>query len=411
MRLEVMVEWCGTVFEARHLGEGDAFHLGRDFPCDIEALVARMDGGEARVRLPVGAEGELLVGDTTQALAFDRPTRLAPGARARMQVGDLALYFATVEPAARLPRRPFALLDRQGAGGLGGALLLHVLAVLIIVAAPITADDLELLAAPLDDRFIIASMIPDEPEPPEPTEVADSDAPPGEQTGDPSETAEPDAPVANAPPGPKTNSNVAKALALNTAQNVGQEINSMFADADAPRLDEGGWVLGDDTPGGPGNPFAALGPPAGAGGFGPPAVSENVQLVTRPAPPGISGVRPRYRRTPKAPKPVVIPGDPRVAPGLEREQVRRVVRRYRAQTRACYEKRLQVTPGLNGKIRMKFVVGPSGGVIAAAVESSTMNDAQVEGCIRRRILRWQFPRPSGGGTVAVRYPFLFKESG
>jgi hypothetical protein len=37
-----------------------------------------------------------------------------------------------------------------------------------------------------------------------------------------------------------------------------------------------------------------------------------------------------------------------------------------------------------------------------------MNNKTVETCIAARIKNWQFPKPKGGGTVLVSYPFLFK---
>ncbi len=410
MRLEVMVEWCGVVFEARHLADGEAFHLGRDFPCDIEAMVARMDGGEAQIRVPPDASGELLLGETTQPIEVDRPTRIPPGARARLQIGELSLYFATVEPAKLPPKRPFAMFDQQGASGMAGALVLHALAVVIIVAAPLDPERLDVMGLDFDDRFVSEMIFrPEEIEPPPVEAVADAE--PGEQgeQGVVTDAPAPVEPAPAAPAGPRTDRAQAKALAVNTARSIGQELQGLFPDADAPKLDGGGWVRGDDGTGGSGNHFAELGPPAGAGGVGP-GTSVDVPIQTHRPPAGLPGAQSRHTRRPKVPKPVVIPGEPRVAPGLEREVVRRVVRGYRSQTRTCYEQRLQVMLGLNGKIRMKWVVGPSGRVIAAVVESSTMGDPQVASCLRRRILHWRFPPPDGGGTVAVRYPFLFKES-
>lgn len=420
MRLEVMVEWCGTVLEVRHLADGDAFALGRDFPHDLDATVARVSGGEARIRVPRGGGGELLVGATPHAIEVDQPTRLPPGGRARMEVGELSLYLASVE-ASEAPKRAFlgGLFDREGASGLGGAMLLHALAVFIIVAAPIQPDELKFVAPDWDSRLSEVLWKPEAPEPVE-TEVAEDT--PAEADGD--------APVADAAPEtPKKKKtdrptpagiDDARETARAHARRVGREASSaitegladVFASGPSPRPRlTSNWTRGDVDGGG--NPFGPIGPrPPGAGGF---ETSADVGPSYTTRNPGVpSGLRPgdgpRHRRVPKQPPARVHAGDPLVAPGLEREQVRRVIRAKRGQYRACYEKRLQVERDLNGKIIMKFVIGAGGEVLTAIVLESTMNDAQVEGCLRRRMLKWRFPKPVGGGTVTVRYPFLFKPS-
>ncbi len=418
MRLEVMIEWRGTVLEVRHLAEGDAFQLGRDFPHDMDATLARVSGGEARIRVPSGGEGELLVGATPEAIQVDHPTRLAPGGRARIQLGELAVYLATVE-AVEAPKRAFlgGLFDRQGASGLGGAMLLHSLAVFIIIAAPIQPDELKFVAPDWDSRISVLQWKPDAPEP-IPVEATEEAT---EETGDgPVATDQPKTkPKADKPT--KAGIEKSRKKAIDHARNVGRkasaiigsELNAVFADpiSDRSKLSSN-WIRGDGDGDG-GDRLGRLGPaPHGGGGF---AESETVGPSYDTRAPGVpAGLRSRPKpgpdRAPKMPKAKVHAGDPRVAPGLEREQVRRVIRANRAQYRACYEKRLQVERDLNGKIIMRFVIGPAGQVMAAVVAESTMNDSQVEGCIRRRMLKWRFPKPVGGGTVDVRYPFLFKPS-
>ncbi len=96
---------------------------------------------------------------------------------------------------------------------------------------------------------------------------------------------------------------------------------------------------------------------------------------------------------------------------LSKEIIRRVVQKHMAQIRYCYEKELQRSPGLFGKVATEFVIDGSGAVIEAKVYESTMNDAEVESCISSKIRGWKFPKPEGGGIVLVKYPFLFKASG
>ena len=43
--------------------------------------------------------------------------------------------------------------------------------------------------------------------------------------------------------------------------------------------------------------------------------------------------------------------------------------------------------------------------------SKIMGDANVEKCVDDRFLTILFPKPKGGGIVAVNYPLLFKSAG
>ena len=97
--------------------------------------------------------------------------------------------------------------------------------------------------------------------------------------------------------------------------------------------------------------------------------------------------------------------------GLDKDVVARVIKRYWAQIKYCYEKELSKNPNLYGKIAVKFTISGSGSVSDAEIEQTEMNNAAVEDCIIRNIKRWMFPAPKGGGIVVVRYPFIFKSAG
>ncbi|MEO1335084.1 MAG: AgmX/PglI C-terminal domain-containing protein, partial [Myxococcota bacterium] len=91
--------------------------------------------------------------------------------------------------------------------------------------------------------------------------------------------------------------------------------------------------------------------------------------------------------------------------------IRRVIKRHIAQIRYCYERELQVTPGLFGKVSTLFVISAEGGVNQAKVEQTTLKNEKVERCVLSKIRTWKFPKPRGGGIVVVKYPFIFKTSG
>jgi hypothetical protein len=94
--------------------------------------------------------------------------------------------------------------------------------------------------------------------------------------------------------------------------------------------------------------------------------------------------------------------------GLDRDVIAEIIRRDIGQIRFCYERQLSATPELFGKVLVKFEINGEGVVEAPRVGTSTLNSANVEGCILRRVAKWRFPTPKGGTSVLVSYPFLFK---
>lgn len=108
----------------------------------------------------------------------------------------------------------------------------------------------------------------------------------------------------------------------------------------------------------------------------------------------------------------------RISPGrlilqgaLSKEEIARVVRMHWYQIRYCYESELRANPKLAGKIVVRWVIEGTGYVQTASVAETTMNNERVENCIARRVRRWKFPQPKGGGIVVVNYPFLFQVAG
>lgn len=96
---------------------------------------------------------------------------------------------------------------------------------------------------------------------------------------------------------------------------------------------------------------------------------------------------------------------------LSKSQIARVVRQNWYQIRYCYESQLRKNPKLAGKIIIRWIISGSGNVQTASTASTTMNNERVENCIVRRVNRWKFPQPAGGGIVVVNYPFIFRVAG
>jgi hypothetical protein len=103
-------------------------------------------------------------------------------------------------------------------------------------------------------------------------------------------------------------------------------------------------------------------------------------------------------------------GTPVVLGSLDAEIIRRIVREHASQIRYCYETELTRTPGLLGKIVMKWIINGEGRVMQAQVAETQMKNANVENCLATKIKTWTFPKPKGGGMVVVNYPFVFKQS-
>jgi len=106
--------------------------------------------------------------------------------------------------------------------------------------------------------------------------------------------------------------------------------------------------------------------------------------------------------------PSIRVGAAKVKGSLGKEPIRRTIKRQINAIRACYESQLQSDPTLEGKVVVRFVIGPSGAVVKAEIASSTLNNEQVEQCLLKVFLRMTFPQPEGGDAIVVSYPFTFK---
>jgi len=107
------------------------------------------------------------------------------------------------------------------------------------------------------------------------------------------------------------------------------------------------------------------------------------------------------------PDTALAPGTP-VKGNLDKEIIRRIIRRHIDEVNACYQRALARHPFLFGQIVVKFSIDAVGDVVAAVPQSSTMDDDKLEACTVDAVRRWEFPKPLGGGRVVVSYPFVMK---
>jgi TonB family protein len=112
----------------------------------------------------------------------------------------------------------------------------------------------------------------------------------------------------------------------------------------------------------------------------------------------------------KAGAPEVVPGTAEVRGSLDKELIRRIIRRHINEVKFCYERELTRNAELQGRVMVQFTIGGNGAVMASIVQSSTLGNPGVEQCIAGAVRRWEFPKPQGG-IVVVTYPFVLKSAG
>jgi hypothetical protein len=119
---------------------------------------------------------------------------------------------------------------------------------------------------------------------------------------------------------------------------------------------------------------------------------------------GRGGMRGRQAKPPE-----VRIGNATATGDLDKNIIRRYIRRKLPQITHCYEKQLLVKPNIRGTIVTEFQISPQGAVLS--VKATGMGDSDVENCVADAIRTIAFPKPKGGGLVNVRYPFTFQPSG
>ncbi len=104
-------------------------------------------------------------------------------------------------------------------------------------------------------------------------------------------------------------------------------------------------------------------------------------------------------------------GETVVSGSMDRGAIAAAIEAHRDEFRLCYEREINAeTPNLAGTVKTSFVIGASGRVTEAGVESSSIRNSNVEGCVIRVLKRIDFPQPVGGGVVQVSYPFKYSSA-
>jgi hypothetical protein len=95
---------------------------------------------------------------------------------------------------------------------------------------------------------------------------------------------------------------------------------------------------------------------------------------------------------------------------IDREAVRRVVRSALSAFKSCYDREYKSDTRLEGKVVVAWEIHEKGVAKNAKIvtEKSTIRNANVENCVKARMLTLRFPEPPPGTVAEVVYPFLFQ---
>jgi hypothetical protein len=93
--------------------------------------------------------------------------------------------------------------------------------------------------------------------------------------------------------------------------------------------------------------------------------------------------------------------------GMDREAIRRVIREHLREIRNCYERELQHTPDLYGKVVIEWDIESEGRVARAGIKRDEIGNQSVGDCIVSRLRTWKFPDPPKDQVGRVSYPFVF----
>jgi hypothetical protein len=100
---------------------------------------------------------------------------------------------------------------------------------------------------------------------------------------------------------------------------------------------------------------------------------------------------------------------------LKKEEIQAAIKAAVPAIKACYEQGLKTTPDLAGRVVVEFdITGGEEGT--GVVERGEVSESEAaspffEACVLQKVSGVEFPAPSGGGKVKVRYPFHFDPGG
>jgi len=425
--IDVVVRWGGRAIDVRRVsatkGAPTSLTIGRSADCDVyapcdRAMLLCADGdGSFAVIAPLGATTAIVrdADGTSEQVVMPPHSRVRLGDDDVITVGIFD-HRITLRVAARI-RAPLvsAVFDALWANAALCATSVVVVALAAALLAPPTFDDIDvefnehrthyqaliLKPTPRDNAFL-RRLEPGKRTEPKPKTAA---------AAAPKHTPAPRA--AMAAKKAETNQDVVDAH-MRSLFGLAGGVVSVFADDGGAALASAMQGLDGartaSAAGGDGriDGTGARGVP-GAGGLSLGTLSGG-RITTRGRGDGSSYGEAVSGLTAKVDRDVsVVVGPTVVTGGLDPEVIRRIVREHQGQVRYCYEQALIRSPGLTGKVTMRFVINGQGYVTQAGAAEDQLHSPDVTACLKSRVQGWRFPEPKGGGIVVVTYPFVFKQ--
>jgi outer membrane biosynthesis protein TonB len=93
--------------------------------------------------------------------------------------------------------------------------------------------------------------------------------------------------------------------------------------------------------------------------------------------------------------------------GMDKEAIRRVIREHYREIKNCYDRELQRSPDLFGKLVLQWDIEEEGRVSGAVVKNNALGNETVANCIISRLRTWKFPDPPKDQVGRVVFPFVF----
>jgi hypothetical protein len=384
--------------------------------------LASYKDAELTMTLPVEVHGLVWIGTDTisvdslrhrdQQKGFTSTTvKLRVGDRAHLEIGELSLEIIFITPAEKLPMFEKKTMDpklKQIMLSVFGFWFLVMLILSLWTPTPEekTLEDVpEHLKKVLFDAGIADAIKKQQSAIGELANNLEGGRARGEE-GRATANKDPNA----AKPAAKTQTNPPKAQANANAPKVtAKDISSAFSDNSAPSTDSTASIVGEKQLGNTASALKGGNFARGTSGFGSGGGGESVgvgQLKGLSTGGGMGagnyGLAPSKGREVEAP----VNEETEILGGLDPDVISAVVKRYLPQVRHCYEQQLTMNPNLKGKVKVSFLIKGDGEVGTATIAESTMNNKPTEDCILEKVKTWQFPKPKGGGSVMVKYPFL-----
>lgn len=414
-RVRIAVEWNASVVLEKVLTKPGVVTVGEGPTADLTvpgtpttSEIVRLTGDEALLIMPPGWVGTLIAaGKPLNPNDLGREIRLGPADSARLQPAPRSRVVVVVEPVeafvpARPSQRDWALVEAMLL-----ALVVHCTFLMVTMQyAPPPAQDRPTRIEQRTAHFLLKR----------PEEAKKSELP--ADTAAPKEKTAPREATDTLPSAPKDarqamEEKVRKRGVLR-ALSTGSVLERLFSGTTDTQLEnalaqlEGDQVqasAGNDT--GVGTTTRGVAGAPGGGGTGAigSATYDEARLAGVGQAAGVAAnIRNRGERRARA---ELTYGSSDVEGSLTQKQIETVIRAHAAGIKYCYESELVRFPKLDGKITVKWWIDEEGIVFKAAIDSSTVENANLEECVLRQVKRWQFPKP-GGGTVLVRFPFIFK---